>query len=528
MDSFRAWLLVEDIASNIAWTQNVLKSQAKVSPEAVQLISQALQSRKTDKKSYISYLFGYATIKPNARVEDFQKAIDNYNHYERTKQNQEMQQFRQVQPFELGKLDDQIERFRNNPQSNTQIKKNAKQQVSVDERRLKTEQFGNYVFYTIPKATNEQEEVQNKMMYCKYGKDSKWCTASPSGTSYKNYVSELDITIIMKNNAPLYQFGLKDGNINSNLVQFKDNEDEDITSVPKDLYEVLLNSPHRAVLGMPQFGSLPKIAKMNLKNIDARNFEYNIIDDIAVFYGLNETHTEQLKDKFINGLMQLDIKSLSQKIAPGFEFVEEGERCVVGEFDSLEELMKYLANTNSKVKDLKGFEDNYYDIDVHIEDKDIKDAFEGLSNELVELIEKRVNEEKPKDVDDETWKEMDLYDAVVEYHPEILDAIRSAIYAGYQAGTESKRYENMTKQLRSGDYNGFYVDFSQGVKLAIDRQDLYKFYHDLIERNRKKDNLGEIFQEGIDMNDFIELEYRDTSDYGFDDDAFEEALKEEL
>jgi hypothetical protein len=129
--------------------------------------------------------------------------------------------------------------------------------------RVIEEHFGNYTFYTIPAATNQQEKMNNKQLYCLLGKGTDWCTASPDGTYYEQYVDKLDITVVYQNNKPLYQFGLQEDKIND-LCQFMDVKDISVKYIPLDLYYILNNSNYSNILKLKQFTQMKLAINSNL------------------------------------------------------------------------------------------------------------------------------------------------------------------------------------------------------------------------------------------------------------------------
>jgi len=199
MQSFSHWLITESIATLIDYKPLTNLEKRWHIPHEVAVYIYQIVSSRPDKEQvpYAMYLFGFYITKTNARDEDYQMAMDNYTFYRRNK-GLFHDDFIQRSTFDIGQLNGGIQEIKDNNISNTRMKKQGKMLDNVDMSRVKEEKFGEYTFYTIPKATNPKEQMENKGLYCKLGKNTHWCTASPDGNYYTSYVYKLDITVIYK------------------------------------------------------------------------------------------------------------------------------------------------------------------------------------------------------------------------------------------------------------------------------------------------------------------------------------------
>lgn len=285
--SYLIFLENEDLDKNI----EKVKQFTKLNPNNLELIKQSLDRRNIKDIAYIYYLFGFDAQKPDARLEDYLWAIDTYNKFVRFKSR--LPQYKHLQPFQLGRRNEELKYALNELEvSNTQKKKLIKNNEKFDESRLITEKFGDYTFYTIPAATNQKEELENKSMYCRLGKATKWCTANPTGDYYKDYVYELNITVIYKDGQPIYQFGLdQEKQFISSLSQFMDIDDEEVKFIPKDLIQILRKNGYGPILNLDQFNDMIKMLR-GLKNKENIN-ELLKTNGRVIFYIENPTEEQK-------------------------------------------------------------------------------------------------------------------------------------------------------------------------------------------------------------------------------------------
>lgn len=92
---------------------------------------------------------------------------------------------------------------------------------------------------TLFKNIKDKEKMirDRQLLLCKYGINTKWCTANPSGTYHTLYI-ENNIYIVHKNDTPIYQFtSCKD----KKSHQFMDTEDNNVEKVEKNLFNILFD-----------------------------------------------------------------------------------------------------------------------------------------------------------------------------------------------------------------------------------------------------------------------------------------------
>lgn len=92
---------------------------------------------------------------------------------------------------------------------------------------------------TIYKSLEDKETIirNRHLLLCKYGMNTKWCTANPSGTYHKMYVAN-NIYIVHENDEPLYQFtSCRD----KKSHQFMDTEDNHLEKVKIDVFNLLFD-----------------------------------------------------------------------------------------------------------------------------------------------------------------------------------------------------------------------------------------------------------------------------------------------
>lgn len=126
-----------------------------------------------------------------------------------------------------------------------------------------------------------------KRILCKYGKDTDWCTANPTG-DYDRYYINNDIYILYKNEKPRYQFtSCKDGpKAGAGGLQFMDTKDNPVKDISLDEKEFLDKYVKEAYGCYPLriiFPSLESYISSEpeiKKRVSLTNIEY-IVDDPA-------------------------------------------------------------------------------------------------------------------------------------------------------------------------------------------------------------------------------------------------------
>lgn len=186
-----------------------------------------------------------------------------------------------------------------------------------------------------------------------------------------------------------------------------------------------------------------------------------------------------------------------------------GDELVVDKFDSFkdfsERAKKYYAGD---VEDLSFMDDH----DPQIDNVSIKDVFDHISDENIEIIKKILNSEEQE------YDEDEILDAI-KRNRDLLSAVETAARRGYEDGAQADAWKRVTSSLSHKDENGFYAEVENAenimVKIAISNlKDIYK--------EHAKDN--------YELREFIKIDY--THPYngyeGFSKDYFNDYLGDEL
>lgn len=307
--NFREWLINEE-SEKLEETIKERIRRYNVQNVEIPKIIHALNNRKLGKIEYIDYLLGFIQSKKILRDEDYLLALDTYQFYKRNKDKFVV--IPKVEPFQLGRdYYDSIYEIKHKltQPSKTQLRK-------VGKERVIKRQIGEWEFITIPRATNEQEEEQNKILYMNYGKGTNWCTAAPDCDYWKTYVNVLDITVIRKNNENLYQFGLSDGKLHYEYSQFMNNKDNIVEIIKQSLEKAIKNVPEfRNILNLPQFHLLKKDFLVQFNNPDGKIRELAIHEDgLALQYLDNPSKEIQRLAVKRNGYLIKYIENPSKEV----------------------------------------------------------------------------------------------------------------------------------------------------------------------------------------------------------------------
>ena len=259
--NFKKWLISEEsIEQNFdQWIEDVKKyaqpneSELKniiVSETQKQLIINALKKEQKENQDYLKYLLGFIKSKPNALSEDFDRTLDAIK-WAITNNKITKQQIANEGWYNTGKKSSDIIRMKEDSAvSNRQIKREKKLGISSD---LKPKFVsGNFKIYFIPKVRDQKvndddddESLKSKdandrhKLLCKYGKDTEWCTASPTGTYHAIYAHR-DIYVVHENDKPIFQFTGCTEQDNDSLCQFMDVNDNEPELIPLELIELIM------------------------------------------------------------------------------------------------------------------------------------------------------------------------------------------------------------------------------------------------------------------------------------------------
>ena len=180
--------------------------------------------------NHVKFLLGFIKSKPQALTEDYERALDAL--FWALSSNKVTKQVFGTDGYNIGK---NIQRYieekdREEGPSKREEKRDKKQGKADDIDPLYQE--GNIKCYYLPKIKSDLSEDEEKKaiserhkLLCKYGKNTGWCTASPSGTYHENYVYD-EIYIIHNNNIPIYQFVHCTKTVKNNHCQFMDINDK--------------------------------------------------------------------------------------------------------------------------------------------------------------------------------------------------------------------------------------------------------------------------------------------------------------
>ena len=180
--------------------------------------------------NHVKFLLGFIKSKPQALTEDYERALDAI--FWALSSNRVTKQQFGVDSYNIGKnIQGYIEeRDREEGPSKREEKRDKKEGKADDIDTLYQE--GNIKCYYLPKIKSDLSEDEKKKailerhkLLCKYGKNTGWCTASPSGTYHENYVYD-EIYIIHDDNIPVYQFVHCTKAVKSEHCQFMDINDK--------------------------------------------------------------------------------------------------------------------------------------------------------------------------------------------------------------------------------------------------------------------------------------------------------------
>ena len=180
--------------------------------------------------NHVKFLLGFIKSKPQALTEDYERALDAL--FWALSSNKVTKQQFGVDSYNIGK---NIQRYieekdREGGPSKREEERDKKEGKAYDIDPLYQE--GNIKCYYLPKIKSDLSEDEKKKaiserhkLLCKYGKNTGWCTASPSGTYHEIYLYD-EIYIIHDNNIPVYQFVHCTKTVKSDQCQFMDIKDK--------------------------------------------------------------------------------------------------------------------------------------------------------------------------------------------------------------------------------------------------------------------------------------------------------------
>lgn len=266
---FKEWLLItESVETNLenwlkTWSTYLEKKDPATLLEVTETIKSILNNfgkqtmlktaladttatgKNHDNQNYLRYLVGYATTKPNFRIEDLKRALDAIDWM---LQNGKLTNAQAVAIgwYKVGKNATQYMKEKQEAElealkpSKTKMAKMKKVGEAFDELTPEVKE-GKFTLYLIKGVNPEnKEEVSRKhMLLCKYGKDTDWCTADPTGTYHEEYAKN-NIFILHKNGKPAYQFAEVNEDVDKSTLQFKNTKDDDVVVVDLATFNFLL------------------------------------------------------------------------------------------------------------------------------------------------------------------------------------------------------------------------------------------------------------------------------------------------
>ena len=179
--------------------------------------------------NHVKFLLGFIKSKPQALTEDYERALDAL--FWALSSNRVTKQVFGTDSYNIGKnIQGYIEeKDREEGPSKREEERDKKEGKAYDIDPLHQE--GNIKCYHLPKIKSDLSEDEKKKaiserhkLLCKYGKNTGWCTASPSGTYHEIYKYD-EIYIIHENNIPVYQFVHCTKTVKSKNCQFMDIND---------------------------------------------------------------------------------------------------------------------------------------------------------------------------------------------------------------------------------------------------------------------------------------------------------------
>lgn len=225
--------------------ESILNNFAKQTMLKTALTDTTATDKNHDNQNYLRYLVGYATTKPNFRIEDLKRALDAIDWM---LQNGKLTnaQAGTIGWYKVGKNATQYMKEKQEAElealkpSKTKMAKMKKVGEAFDELTPEVQE-GKLTLYLIKGVNPEnKEEVSRKhMLLCKYGKDTDWCTADPTGTYHEEYAKN-NIFILHKNGKPAYQFAEVAGDVEESTLQFKNTKDDDVFVVDLATFNFLL------------------------------------------------------------------------------------------------------------------------------------------------------------------------------------------------------------------------------------------------------------------------------------------------
>jgi hypothetical protein len=325
--------------------------------------------------NHVKFLLGFIKSKPQALTEDYERALDAL--FWALSSNKVTKQVFGTDSYNIGK---NIQRYieekdREGGPSKREEERDKKEGKAYDIDPLY--QKGNIKCYYLPKIKSDLSEDEKKKaiserhkLLCKYGKNTGWCTASPSGTYHEIYIND-EIYIIHDNNIPVYQFVHCTKTVKTGRCQFMDindkmpNDDEFIKMKPsvykfiKKYFPEVFEYYELEKYGLDEIGKMvmdlennPENEETILQGLEKIRGDFS---HIAQFYVDKNLHIPDIFQEFIlrnyknidffNFIVDNINNPLSQKILNS-ELDSSYVKKLLEKSKNLEEMVKVLGTEN--------------------------------------------------------------------------------------------------------------------------------------------------------------------------------------
>lgn len=211
------------------------------------VVKAVLKEKRKEDMNWLAFALGYLSVKA-FRKEDLEIAIDKL---------ESMKAAGEVTRAEVGRLGwmqlgaSMLERILDRSRAAAQMSRTMSRKMAekgeVAEEDMKLIRLvareGEMELYYLPPVSKEDDVAARHRLLCKYGKDTGWCTANPTGTYHTAY-KDVGIFILHSGGKPKYQFVDCDGTDErpheedeeggdggESIYQFKDVDDNEVYTI---------------------------------------------------------------------------------------------------------------------------------------------------------------------------------------------------------------------------------------------------------------------------------------------------------
>ena len=226
VSSFKQWLyFTESVEENFdEWLESI-KSYAKpneaalrtiqIGPNQKKLIIDVLKEKRKENQDFMKLLLGVFHANPESMKEDLEAAVDIINKLlmEKDKDNNPIHTKKEIAAdgwFNTGtkvltQLNDKLNQHLQSKVGKRQELLAKKKGLSQDLEPIYNEN-GIKIYHFPPLTDKDPTAMANRhKQYCRYGKETRWCTAQPSWEAYKDYLDN-DIYVLHDHDVPMYQW----------------------------------------------------------------------------------------------------------------------------------------------------------------------------------------------------------------------------------------------------------------------------------------------------------------------------------